>query len=303
MPEIVRKHPLFWKLCVGNEELYIRTPNQTHGCSIDICVAILRWRQKVLNRNVMNDETWVTHFNPNIISSINSNIRYSGVTVDLCAGPLSQTVSARKVHDLMRRKGHSTRRLLVMGATVKAERYCTKLENLRQVIKNMRREILKASVMFIHDKALQNSTAEVSMRGVWIHTSSDLAPSNFHKFMHTKKIPVRLSLSSGQIHADNCNTPCPFQVGKRLWHWISNHILWHDKCFNFNNWEVAKILLYHVQWIIWNNYDKDGRKLYVCVILRAEENFLSGWQWYIINFLRETLKQNYVLAGFIRNVS
>nr|XP_042903052.1 histone-lysine N-methyltransferase SETMAR-like [Parasteatoda tepidariorum] len=85
--------------------------------------------------------------------------------------------------------------------TVSSNRYCETLRKLRRAIQNKRRGMLTAGVVLLHDNALSH-TARCTA-AVWTKFGSelfdhppyspDLAPSDFHVFLHLKKF-----LSSGE---------------------------------------------------------------------------------------------------------
>ncbi|KAJ4438847.1 hypothetical protein ANN_14800 [Periplaneta americana] len=89
---------------------------------------------------------------------------------------------------------------LPRGETVNADRYCETLRKLRRAIQNKRRGMLTAGVVLLHDNArphMARLTAAVLTEFGWelFHPppySPDLAPSDFHVFLHLKKF-----LSSG----------------------------------------------------------------------------------------------------------
>ncbi|GFU97887.1 mariner Mos1 transposase [Trichonephila clavipes] len=83
---------------------------------------------------------------------------------------------------------------LLRGQTINAAVYCETLRKLRRAIQNKRRGFLSKSVVFLHDNARPH-TANVTknlLRGfgwdVLDHPpySPDLAPSDFHLFLHLK---------------------------------------------------------------------------------------------------------------------
>ncbi|KAJ4430938.1 hypothetical protein ANN_19531 [Periplaneta americana] len=90
---------------------------------------------------------------------------------------------------------------LPRGEKVNADRYCETLRKLRRAIQNKRRGMLTAGVVLLHDNARPHTarrTAAVLTEFGWElfdHPpySPDLAPSDFHVFLHLKKF-----LSSGE---------------------------------------------------------------------------------------------------------
>ncbi|KAJ4450185.1 hypothetical protein ANN_01592 [Periplaneta americana] len=114
-----------------------------------------------------------------------------------------QTLSVRKVMCTVfwDRKGILLIDFLPRGETVNADRYCETLRKLRHAIQNKRLGMLIAGVVLLHDNARPHTarrTAAVLTEFGWElfdHPpySSDLAPSDFHVFLHLKKF-----LSSGE---------------------------------------------------------------------------------------------------------
>ncbi|KAJ4443928.1 hypothetical protein ANN_05717 [Periplaneta americana] len=105
-----------------------------------------------------------------------------------------QTLSVRKVMWTVfwDRKGILLIDFLPRGETVNADRYCETLRKLLSAIQNKRRGMLTAGVVLLHDNARPHTarrTAAVLTEFGWElfdqpPYSPDLAPSNFHVFLH-----------------------------------------------------------------------------------------------------------------------
>ncbi|KAJ4452219.1 hypothetical protein ANN_03737 [Periplaneta americana] len=114
-----------------------------------------------------------------------------------------QTLSVRKVMCTVfwDRKGILLIDFLPRGETVNADHYCETLRKLRRAIQNKRRGMLIAEVVLLHDNARPHTarrTAAALTEFGWElfdHPpySPDLAPSDFHVFLHLRKF-----LSSGE---------------------------------------------------------------------------------------------------------
>ena len=99
------------------------------------------------------------------------------------------------------RKGSLLIDFLPRGETVNADRYCETLRKLRRAIQNKRRRMLTTGVVLLHDNARPHTArciAAVLTEFGWelFHHppyNPDLAPSDFHVFLHLKKF-----LSSGE---------------------------------------------------------------------------------------------------------
>ncbi|KAJ4428145.1 hypothetical protein ANN_24159 [Periplaneta americana] len=108
-----------------------------------------------------------------------------------------QTLSVRKVMCTVfwDRKGILLIDFLPRGETMNADHYCETLRKLRRAIQNKRRGMLTAGVVLLHDNGRPHTawrTAAVLTEFGWElfdHPpySPDLAPSDFHVFLHLKK--------------------------------------------------------------------------------------------------------------------
>jgi histone-lysine N-methyltransferase SETMAR len=94
---------------------------------------------------------------------------------------------------------------LPQGPTINAGVYCNTLQKLRCAIQNKRRGMLSQSVVMLHDNARPHTAAATRLIVTfgWEQFnhppySSDLAPSDFHVFLHLKTF-----LGGWQFHDDN----------------------------------------------------------------------------------------------------
>ncbi|GFX37487.1 histone-lysine N-methyltransferase SETMAR [Trichonephila clavipes] len=152
----------------------------------------------------MGNETWISHFTPETKQQ-SMHWRHNGSPVRT---KFKQTLSVRKVMCTVfwDRKDILLINFLPCGETVNADRYCKTLRELRRVIQNKRRGMLTAGVVLIHGNARPHTagrSAAVLMEFGWElfdHPpySADLAPSDFHIFLHLKKV-----LSSGERFGDD----------------------------------------------------------------------------------------------------
>ncbi|KAJ4440405.1 hypothetical protein ANN_08546 [Periplaneta americana] len=105
------------------------------------------------------------------------------------------------------------KKVCARGETVNADRYCETLRKLRRAIQNKRRGMLTAGVVLLHDNARPHTarrTAAVLTEFGWelFHHppySPDLAPRDFHVFLHLKKF-----LSSGEEYNACSSALCNF---------------------------------------------------------------------------------------------
>ncbi|GFX26113.1 histone-lysine N-methyltransferase SETMAR [Trichonephila clavipes] len=118
-----------------------------------------------------------------------------------------QTISAQKIMCTVfwDRKSVLLVDFLTRGDTINAAAYCATLQKLRRAIQNKKRGMLSAGVVLLHDNArphTANRTQYLITSFGWKQLdhppySLDLAPSDYHLFMHLKKHLV------GQRHSDD----------------------------------------------------------------------------------------------------
>ncbi|KAJ4450280.1 hypothetical protein ANN_01700 [Periplaneta americana] len=152
-----------------------------------------------LDSIVTGDETWISHSTPETKQQ-SMHWRHSGSPVRT---KFKQTLSVWKVMCTVfwDRKGILLIDFLPRGETVNADHYCETLRKLRRAIQNKMCGMLTAGVVLLHDNARPHTarrTAAVLTKFGWelfVHPpySPDLAPSDFHVFLHLKKF-----LSSGE---------------------------------------------------------------------------------------------------------
>ena len=131
---------------------------------------------------------------------------------------------------------------LTTGEMVNAERYCETLQKLRRVIQNKRRGMLSADVVLLHDNArphtarrsthlLQEFSWEVYNNPPY---SPDLAPSDFHFFIHLKKfLSSQRERFQNDREADMSATQWfQFQAANLYDTGIQKFLPRYDKCLN-----------------------------------------------------------------------
>ncbi|KAJ4439580.1 hypothetical protein ANN_07707 [Periplaneta americana] len=160
-------------------------------------LTFLQWyhddSDEFLDRIVTGDETWISHFTPEPKQQ-SMHWRHSGSPVRT---KFKQTLSVRKVMCTVfwDRKGILLIDFLPRGETVNADRYCETLRKLRRAIQNKRRGMLTAGVVLLNDNARPHTARRTAAvltefgRELFDHPpySPDLAPSDFHVFLHLKK--------------------------------------------------------------------------------------------------------------------
>jgi len=81
------------------------------------------------------------------------------------------------------------------GTTINSAVYCETLKKLRHAIQNKRRRMLSVTILLLHDNAQPHSatqTQDLITSFKWeqmdhLLYSPDLAPSDYHLFLHVKK--------------------------------------------------------------------------------------------------------------------
>ncbi|KAJ4435424.1 hypothetical protein ANN_18039 [Periplaneta americana] len=204
--EIVTKHLLFKKVCARwvPKNLAPEHKMQRLGAALTFLQRYHDDGDEFLDRIVTGDETWISHFTPETKQQ-SMHWRHSGSPVRT---KFKQTLSVRKVMCTVfwDRKGILLIDFLPRGETVNADRYCETLRKLRRAIRNKRRGMLTAGVVLLHDNARPHTarrTAAVLTEFGWelfdhAPYSPDLAPSDFHVFLHLKKF-----LSSGECFGND----------------------------------------------------------------------------------------------------
>ena len=113
------------------------------------------------------------------------------------AKKFKQASSVRKIMATVfwERKGILLIDLLERGFTVKANAYCETVRKLRRAIQNNRRGMLSSEIVLLHDNARPHTadrTAQLLQQFHWEDFDHppcrpDLAPRDYHLFMHLKK--------------------------------------------------------------------------------------------------------------------
>lgn len=247
--EIVTQHLQFKKVCCRWVPKNLTPEHKTKrlGAALTFLQRYHDDGDEYLDRIVTGDETWISLFTPETKQQ-SMHWRHSGSPVRT---KFKQTLSPQKVMCTVfwDRKGILLIDFLPRRATVNADRYCETLRKLRRAIQNKRRGMLTAGVVLLHDNARPHTahrTATVLQEFGWElfdHPpySPDLAPSDFHLFLHLKKF-----LSSRQ-RFDNDE-----ELKTTVTHWfhslaadsydtgIQKLILRYDKCLNCDGNYVEK---------------------------------------------------------------
>lgn len=148
---------------------------------------------EILSQIVTGDETWVAYVTP---ESKQQSMEWRHSTSPKKV-KFKQTISARKIMCTVfwDRKGVLLVEFLPRGDTINSTRYCETLKKLRRAIQNKRRGMLSKGILLLHDNArphAANRTQELIASFGWEQLdhppySPDLAPSDYHMFLHLKK--------------------------------------------------------------------------------------------------------------------
>jgi len=128
---------------------------------------------------------------------------------------------------------------LPQGSTINAGVYCDTLKKLRCAIQNKRRGMLSRGVVMIHDNARPHTAAAtqnlITTFG-WEQFdhppySPDLAPSNFHLFLHLKSFLAGRQLHDNEVQ-EAVTTRFASQAASFYDEGIQKLVQHYDKCLN-----------------------------------------------------------------------
>lgn len=199
-----------------------------------------------LNQIVTGDETWVAYVTPESKQQ-SMEWRHSSSPKRV---KFKQTISARKIMCTVfwDRKGVLLVEFLSRNETINAASYCETLKNLRRAIQNKRRGKLSKGIVLLHDNArphVANRTKDLIKSFKWETLdhppySPDLAPSDYHLFLHLKK-----HLGGQRLQDDN-------EVKTFVMQWLTSQaaefyqegiqklVPRYDKCLNIHGNYVEK---------------------------------------------------------------
>ncbi|GFV84432.1 histone-lysine N-methyltransferase SETMAR [Trichonephila clavipes] len=162
------------------------------GCALKFLTRYHEGGVDFLSQIVTGDETWVSYDTP---KSKRQSMEWRHTSSPTRVKPkhilTPQKIMCTVFSDS---KGILLIDFLPRGQTINAAVYCETLRKLRRAIQNKHRGFLSKGVVFLHDNARPH-TANVTktlLRGfgwdVFDHPpySADLAPSDFHLFLHLK---------------------------------------------------------------------------------------------------------------------
>lgn len=142
---------------------------------------------------ITGDETWISYTN---VESKQQSMQWRH-SASPKAKKFKQARSAKKIMATVfwDKKGILLIDFLEHGETINADKYCETLRKLRRAIQNKRRGLLSSGVVLLHDNARPHTAAATGQLldrfrwDIFDHPpySPDLAPSDYHLFMHLKK--------------------------------------------------------------------------------------------------------------------
>ena len=148
----------------------------------------------MLSRIVTGGETWVFHITPESKQQ-SLHLKHTGSPKRKM---FKQTFPTRKIMCAVfwDRQGVLLVEFLPRGTKINSAVYCETLKKLRRATQNKRRGMLSATILLLHDNARPHSTAQTQnliTSFKWEQMdhppySPDLAPSDYHLFLHLKKL-------------------------------------------------------------------------------------------------------------------
>lgn len=202
--------------------------------------------EEFLNQIVTGDETWVRHLTPESKQQ-SMEWRHTG-------SPKKQkfktTMSAQKIMCTVfwDRKGVLLTEFLPKGETINAARYCETLTKLRRAIQNKRRGMLSKGIVLLHDNARPH-TAGISQAMIrqfgWEQFdhppySPDLAPSDYHLFLHLKGELGGTRFGSDEEVKNAVKSWLSSLAGSFYVEGIDKLVTRYDKCLNIGGNYVEK---------------------------------------------------------------
>lgn len=195
--------------------------------------------EPLLNRIVTGDETWIKYVNPETKEQSKMWAHSDSPTKPKKA---RQDFSARKLMATVfwDAKGVLLVEFMERGTTINQDVYCETLKTLRRAIQNKRRGMLTSGIVFLHDNARPHSARRTTALlesfkwDVFNHPpySPDLAPSDYHLFMHMKKWLGSQRFDDDEELKDAVTGWLKAQAGDFYAEGISKLVKRYDKCLN-----------------------------------------------------------------------
>ncbi|GFW49368.1 histone-lysine N-methyltransferase SETMAR [Trichonephila clavipes] len=240
--EVVSERLNYWKLCSRWVPKMLTDEHKTKrlGSALSFLERYSNEGEDFLSHIVTGDETWVAYVTPESKQQ-SMEWRYSSSPRKV---KFKQTISAQKIVCTVfcDRRGVLLVDFLTRGDTINAAAYCATFQKLRRAIQNKRRGMLSAGVVLLHDNAHPHTadpTQDLITSFRWEQLdhppySPDLAPRDYHLFMHLKKH------LAGRCHSDDDEAKTTVKQ------WLSNQaasffddgiqklVRRYDKCHNSN---------------------------------------------------------------------
>ena len=238
--EIVRNHLDYRKLC-SRWVPKMLTEEHKEKRVASALTFLTRYHEEgdeMLNHIVTGDETWVSHVTP---ESKQQSSQWKHI-----ASPrvkkFKQTISTRKMMCTVfwDRQGVLLVEFMVRGTTINSAAYCETLKKLRREIQNKRRGMLSRGVLLLHDNALPH-TAALTQNLItsfgWEQIdhppySPDLAPSDFHLFLHLKKFLAGQRFENDDDLKDAVKKWLTSQAAAFYEEGVQKLVPRYDKCLN-----------------------------------------------------------------------
>lgn len=248
--ETVAKHLNYWKLCSRWVPKMLTEVHKTKrlASALTFLERYSDEGDEFLSQIVTGDETWVAHVTP---ESKRQSMEWRHSTSPKKV-KFKRTLSARKIMCTVfwDRQGVLLVDFLPRGDTIKAQTYCETLTRLRRAIQNKRRSKLSKGIVLLHDNArphVAHRTRDLITSYGWEQLdhppySPDLAPSDYHLFLHLKK-----HLGGQRYDGDDDD-----DVKMAVLQWLANQapgfyedgiqklVVRYDKCLNIGGNYVEK---------------------------------------------------------------
>ena len=199
----------------------------------------------MLSHIVTGDKTWVSHITP---ESKQQSLHWKHTGLPK-RKKFNQTFSTRKIMCTIfwNRQGVLLVEFLPQGTTINSAVYCETLKKMRCAIQNKRRRMLSATILLLHDNARSHSTAQTQdliTSFKWEQMdhhlySPDLAPSDYHLFLHLKKFLGGKRFDDDDLKnaVQKCSTS---QVAAFYEEGIQKPVPHYNKCLNNGGEYVEK---------------------------------------------------------------
>lgn len=243
--EIVTEKLKFRKLCSRWVPKILTEQHKTKrmGSALQFLTRYDEGGEEFLTQIVTGDETWVSYDTP---ESKRQSMEWRHTSSPAKVKP-KQILTPRKMMCTVfwDWKGILLIDFLPRGQTIKADVYCETLRKLCHAIQNNRRGLLSKGVVFLHDNARPH-TANVTknlLQGfgwdVFDHPpySPDLAPSDFHLFLHLKSFLGGQHFNNDEELKENVSNWLKTQAANFYEEGIQKLVPRYDKCLqNFGSY-------------------------------------------------------------------